>query len=168
MFSGWQTFYQMTGEGAATLIGLLFIVASLSSRRQAEANPAGVMLFTTPVVFHLTSVLVVSALALAPGGEGVSPSMIMTLWALGGLAYATWLAWRIRAIPNPTHWSDVWWYGAAPMAVYLALAICAAAACARAPHAAYAVALSLMALLLAAIRNAWDLATWLAPRRDDP
>ena len=46
MFAGWQTFYQMTGEAAATLTGLLFIVASLTSGRQNPMHERGVMLFT--------------------------------------------------------------------------------------------------------------------------
>ena len=73
MFSGWQTFYQMTGEVAATLTGLLFIVASLISGRQIEKMARGVKLFTTPTVFHFASVIVISGLALASGSEGAWP-----------------------------------------------------------------------------------------------
>ena len=165
MFTGWQTFYQMTGEAAATLTGLLFIVASLTSGRQSPMHERGVVLFTSPTVFHLASVLAISALALAPDGER-SRAALMLGWALLGLVYTTVLAIRIRAIPDPTHWSDFWWYGAAPAANYLALAGATALACARVAHAAYFVALCLTVLLLATIRNAWDLVTWLAPRRD--
>jgi hypothetical protein len=166
MFSGWQTFYQMTGEAAATLTGLLFIVASLTSGRPGPANERGVMLFPTPTVFHLASVLVISALALAPDWEGQSRAVLMLAWALSSLVYTTVLAIKIRAIPDATHWSDFWWYGAAPPATYLALAGATGLVCARTPHAAYFVALCLMVLLLVTIRNAWDLVTWLAPRRE--
>lgn len=166
MFGSWQSFYQMTGEVAATLIGLLFIVSSLTAGRPTSAMSRGVALFTSPTVFHLTSVLVISALALAPDGEGEPRAGIMAGWAVLGLAYAVVLAVRIRSIPDPTHWSDFWWYGVAPSITYLALAAATASACAVLPHAAYFVALSLIVLLLVAIRNAWDLVTWLAPRRD--
>src|ERR1700728_3646185 len=65
MFSAWQNLYQMTGEAAATLIGLLFIVASLTAGRQhSPVHERGMQLFTTPTVFHLVSVLVISALTL--------------------------------------------------------------------------------------------------------
>jgi hypothetical protein len=161
----WQSFYQMTGEAAATLIGLLFIVASLTPGRRDPAQTQGVALFTSPTVFHLVSVLVVSALALAPDG-GTVPAWIMTLWAAGSLPYAVFLAVRIGMKPKQTHWSDFWWYGAAPAAAYTALAGADASVLLRAPHAAIAVGLCLLVLLVMAFRNAWDLVTWLAPRRD--
>ncbi len=168
MFSGWQTFYQLTGSAAGELIGLLFIVATLTSRRSSPGSEQGVKVFTTPTVFHLALVLVVSALALAPGAEIDSASLVMTICALIGGGYAVAIGARITKLPTHTHWTDVWFYGAAPVAAYLALATSAGAAWARIPHAAYAVGLSLLILLLLAIRNAWDLITWLAPRRSDP
>jgi hypothetical protein len=165
MFSGWQTFYQMTGEAAATLTGLLFIVASLTSGRQSRKHERGVMLFTTPTVFHLASVLAISALALAPDGEQ-SRIALMVGWAGLSVVYTVFLAVQLARIEDPTHWSDFWWYGVAPAAVYLALAGAAALACAHVPHAADFLALCLIALLLVTIRNAWDLVTWLALRQD--
>ncbi|HEX4507471.1 MAG TPA: hypothetical protein VH722_17210 [Alphaproteobacteria bacterium] len=165
MFAGWQTFYQMTGEAAATLTGLLFIVASLTSGGQNRKHERGVMLFTTPTVFHLASVLAISALALAPDGER-SRIVLMIGWAGLSVAYTLFLAVHLARIEDPTHWSDFWWYGAAPVAVYLALAGAGAITWAHIPHAADLLALCLIALLLVTIRNAWDLITWLALRRD--
>jgi hypothetical protein len=169
VFGGWQSFYQMTGEAAATLIGLLFIVASLTSGRPASTNDRGVKLFTTPTVFHLASVLVISALALAPDGEGRSRAAMMLGWAFLSFVYTAVLAIQIRGIrsqAHQAHWTDPWWYGVAPSVAYLALAGTTALAWARIAHATYFAALCLMVLLLVAIRNAWDLVTWLAPRRE--
>jgi len=168
MFDGWQAFYQMTGGAAATLTGLLFIVASLTTGRQVSVTSAGVRLFTTPTVFHLVSVLVISALMLAPDGEGRSQSAIITVWSAGGLVYSVGRTVGLARLEKHSHWSDIWWYGFAPMACFLALAAASITACLRAPHAAYYVALCLTAQLVVAVRNAWDLVTWLAPRRGDP
>ena len=165
MFAGWQTLYQMTGEAAATLTGLLFIVASLTSGRSSSGQERGVILFTTPTVFHLASVLAISALALAPDGER-SPAVLMFAWAALGLVYAAYLAVQLYRIETPSHWSDFWWYGTAPVVLYLALAGATVSVYAHVGHAAYFVALCLTMLLLVTIRNAWDLVTWLAPRRD--
>jgi hypothetical protein len=173
MFFGWQTFYQLTGSAAGALIGLLFIVATLTSRQNQTSLGGegvvgmGVQLFTTPTVFHLGVVLIVSALALAPGAEIYSASLVMLVCALFALGYMAVIAVRLSRLDNPTHWSDFWCYGAAPVAVYLALAAAAGAAWLRAPHAAYAVGLTLLVLLMVAIRNAWDLVTWLSARRTD-
>ena len=169
MFAGWQAFYQMTGGSAATLTGLLFIVASLATgRRSADASATGQRLFTTPTVFHLLSVLVISGLVLIPDGEGPAQMAILIVWSGAGLIYGLGRLVGILRLPNRSHWSDVWWYGFAPAVVYVALAAASVSAGLGAPHAAFAVALCLMGLLTVAIRNAWDLVTWLAPRRDDP
>ena len=93
----------------------------------------------------------------------------MAACALAGLIYAVWVVLQIRKvrIDGPPHWTDLWCYGAAPAAVYLGLAAAALAAWTGWSCAPYAIAGALLALLLVSIRNAWDLVTWLAPRRDD-
>ncbi len=167
-FDGWQSFYEVTGEAAATLTGLLFVVVSFMSGREASKTVQGVKLFMSPKVFHLVSVLVISALALVPEGEAGAAIMAMTTWAALGLIYAVVVAARIHAAPEPAHWSDFWWYGVAPAVAFVALTAATASAWASWPHAAGLVALCLMTLLVVTIRNAWDLVTWLAPRRDKP
>jgi hypothetical protein len=167
MFAGWQSFYQMTGGAAATLTGLLFIVISLMAGRDRAATDSSQALFTTPTMFHLVSVLVISGLALTPESGVVSPSLIMIAWAAGGLVYSITRAVRLGRSSKLPHWSDVWWYGFGPAAVYIGLAIATGAAWLRAPHGVYLLSLCVTALLVLAIRNAWDLVTWLAPRRDD-
>jgi hypothetical protein len=164
MFLGWTAFYQLTGAASASLIGLLFIVATLTSR-QAEGTTMGVRLFTTPTVFHLALVLIISALALAPLAEAYLAPAAITVCAVAGFVHCVSLAVEIRRLPNPSHWSDFWYYGAAPVAAYVALGGVAVAAWAGARHAGHALGLVLLALLMLAIRNAWDLITWLAPRR---
>ena len=167
MFGSWQEFYQMTGEVAATLIGLMFIVTTLTSGRPASAQAErGVKLFTSPVVFHLASVLAISALVLVPDGEGRSSLVILSGWVLFGLFYTVRCAIHLRTIPDPTDGTDAWWYGVAPAATYAALAAAIGLGWARVQHAPYLMALSVLILLLLTIRNAWDLITWLAPRRD--
>jgi hypothetical protein len=173
MFAGWQTFFQTTAEAAATLTGLVFVVVTLSAGRQTTAaNSNGARLFTSPTVFHLTSVLVISALALMPCGQlpilAEAVTVMMGLWALGFLIYAGVVLNDILHLESQTHWSDRWCYGVAPTLAYAWLTGGAVAACLRMTYAPHAVALGLIGLLLICIRNAWDLATWLAPRRETP
>jgi hypothetical protein len=168
MFAGWQTFYQMTGEAAATLTGLLFVIISLVAGREGSVNSNGARLFTSPIVFHLTSVLVISGLALAPCNTPTAPIMLIIVWTLGAFAYATRNLIGILRMSETSHWSDLWFYGVAPFAAYAVLGVADVGALAHWPYAIYIVALSLLALLLLGIRNAWDLATFLAPRRSGP
>ena len=66
---------------------------------------------------------------------------------------------------NAPHWSDMPLYGFAPGALYVLLLGIAAAIWLQAPFAPGALAILLMVLMLLAIRNAWDLITWMAPGR---
>jgi hypothetical protein len=57
----------------------------------------------------------------------------------------------------------MFWYGVAPLIVYLGLAVAAIGALVGASWAAAGVAADLMALLLVSIHAEWDLVTYLAP-----
>jgi hypothetical protein len=149
---------------SASLIGLLFIVATLTSR-QEDGVSVGVKLFSTPTVFHLSLVLVISALVLAPLSEVYLAPAAITVCAVAGFVHCVSLAVQIRRLPDPSHWSDFWYYGMAPVAAYLALGGVAVATWGGARDARHVPGLVLLALLMLAIRNAWDLITWLAPRR---
>lgn len=166
MYDAWQNFFAMLGESAATLIGLLFVVVTLTSGRPASASAPGMRLFSSPTVFHLVTVLINSALALAPGDTEVFRRVLMGGWAAGGLLYAGALTLRLGRSGNRIHWTDFWYYGVVPALAYLVLVAAYAAAWIGARHAGFFVALGLLALLAVAIRNAWDLVTWLAPRRE--
>lgn len=163
MFAGWQSFFQMTGEAAATLTGLLFVVITITAGRPRPSGmQTGSRFFTTPTVFHFASVLAVSAMALAPASEGIWPLAAMTVWSLAGLACAAHIAIGILRLPTYAHWSDIGWYGLGPLAAHLGLTGSCVAVFLQWPHGCLALALAILALLLVSTRNAWDLATWLA------
>ncbi len=169
MFHGWDSFYLMIGSAAAGLIGLLFVVATLTTGRDHSAAMRGASLYMSPTVFHFAVVLVISAATQVPGLGRAQAGMIIGAAALAGLIYAASVALRLRRPHNqsPAHWTDLWCYGVYPTAIYLCLAVGAAGALEAASWAADSVAITLLALLLLGIRNAWDLVTWLAPRRSD-
>jgi len=62
------------------------------------------------------------------------------------------------------HWSDLWFYGVAPGLIYLALLVVAWGTAIGAVWSPEGVAAVVTAALLLAIRNEWDLITWIAPR----
>jgi hypothetical protein len=155
--AGWDNFYFMLGSAAAGLIGLLFVVVTLTSGFERSEALRGARLYTTPTVIHFGVVLSISAVAIAPRLPGSITVVIIGVIALLGLAYALRSAVGIlkpRQGAEPPHWSDSWFYGLTPAAIYLGLGSVAAALYAQ-----------LLALLLVSIRNAWDLVTWIAPKR---
>jgi hypothetical protein len=167
MFHGWENFYFMTGSAAASLIGLLFVVVTLTSGRELSQVMRGQALYMTPTALHYAIVLTMSAAVVAPGLSLPMMATLLGLIALVGLINALKACVGLAGLgknPDPPHWSDFWMYGVTPMLVYLALCVTAIFLGLAAPWAPYVMAALQLTLLLTAIRNAWDLITWMAPR----
>jgi len=163
MFAGWDDFYLMVGGAAGALIGLFFVVVTLTGSRGREAALRGSALYMTPTVFGLAVVLAVSALTAMPGLTARALGTILIAVAVLGAAQGATVFWRLvrgRA-PAVPHWSDYWCYGAGPTAAYLAIGGAGWAFDAEKPWATYVLAGVLLSALMLAIRNAWDLVTWL-------
>lgn len=170
MFEGWANFFLLIGGASGSLIGLLFIVATLSAGRDREQTMQGTAMYTTPTVVKLAVVLTLSGAAMAPGLGASLAGLMLAGVGVAGLIYGGRIIrlFRRRTLGEPAHWSDLWCYAAAPMTLYAALIGAGALVWLDRPAAAPACAVVLMLMLLMAIRNAWDLVTWLAPRASPP
>jgi hypothetical protein len=169
VFQGWDNFYLMTGSAAAGLIGLLFVVVTLTQGRDRSQAMRGVSIYMTPTVLNFAVVLSTSAVATAPGLAVPVMAAVLGAGVLVGLGNAVWACVAMRRPPpgsEPPHWSDFWLYGAAPAMIYLGLLATDVALWMQADWAVDAMAALLLALLLLGIRNAWDLVTWMAPQRN--
>ena len=165
MFHGWDNFFLVMGPSAGSLIGLLFVVITLTAGRDRESTLRGAALYLTPTIYHFGTVLAISASAMTPGLTAHQTALLVGAIALYGVGYTLVVGirlWRADGNIKP-HWSDIWMYGLTPPAIYLALLISAAAEFAWPRLAPYGVALVSMGLLFMGIRNAWDLVTWMAP-----
>ena len=167
MFERWDEFYLLAGSAAAVLIGLIFVVMTLMQDRPRSSVLAGSKLYMGPVVLQVSFVLVLSAAALVPGISAQAFAMTLAVVALWGAVRGVMSAVGIAAIKDPeVHWTDKWFYGVFPTAIYVALAVMAWAFWSGRSWAAIGVAATITALLLLSIRNEWDLVTWLAPKAD--
>jgi hypothetical protein len=166
MFPHWDSFYVLIGSAAGALIGLLFVVATLTAGREQSSVSRGTRVYMTPTVFHFAVVMALSALATAPEMQAPLVGLILGACAVLGLLYSLWIAMRLRRdkLVNE-HWSDFWCYGVAPTATYLGLGTTAVSVWTVPSQAPYGAAFLLLVLLLVGIRNAWDLVTFLAPRQ---
>lgn len=170
MLDAWHDFYLLTGSAAAALIGLLFVVTTLTAGRDRSTVRRGMRLYTSPVVFHLALILLLSGAAMAPPLPAKAFGWLCGACGAIGAVAGTRIAIGIHRIPSDGEtagWFDIWWYGILPALLYLLLAGCAAAIVANCPWGVAGVGACLMALLLSAIHNAWDLVTWLAPAASD-
>jgi len=165
MFAHWDSYYLLIGTAAGALIGLLFVVATLNAGREVTDVTRGTKTYLTPTVFHFAMVVVVSALATAPGLPARTVGLLLGACAVVGFVYSGLICVRLRSGNMAgQHWSDFWYFGVAPTAIYLGLGATSATAWAAPSALPYASAVLLLLLMLVGIRNAWDLVTWLAPR----
>ena len=166
MFEGWNDYFVLIGTASGGLIGLLFVVITLTSGldRRRSLRASGV--YMTPNVVHFAVTLVASALVLAPRISTRVDALVLGGAALAGLGNAVRTCLGVAAFAkesgSPPHWSDMPAYGIAPGLLYVLLFGDAVAVWFGMAFAPFALAGLLMVLMLLAIRNAWDLITWIA------
>jgi len=168
MFEHWGEFYLLAGSAAAVLIGLIFIVVTLMQDRPRSTMLFGSKLYMGPVVLQVSFVLVLSAAALTPDIAPRAMAAVSAAVALWGLARGVQSIIGISALKgeDAPHWTDVWFYGFIPTMLSLLLVAVAAGYWRGAEWAVNAMAVAITGVLLLAVRNEWDLVTWLAPRPD--
>jgi len=170
MFEGWENYYLMVGSSAGALIGLMFVVVTLTAGRDRAEVEHGKHLYTSPIVWHLAVILALSGAAAVPG----IPASIFGYSALGlavlGFGWGVRSAVGIARRPGAPEAAgfDMFWYGVAPAIVYLGLTIAALGLLWGEPWATNGIAAALMALLLVSIHAEWDLVTYLAPIAGQP
>jgi hypothetical protein len=169
MFEGWSDYFVLLGTAAAGLIGLLFVVVTLTtSVERSRALRAG-GIYMTPIAIHFGVVLSLSACTLVPRLTSEQTAILIAVFGALGFAGSMRTCFGIVDFHkggDAPHWSDFWGYGAAPAAAYVLVETSAFELWRRAEWAVYLLAGALLVLMLIAIRNAWDLLTWMAPGRD--
>jgi hypothetical protein len=165
MFDTWQNFYLLMGPSAAALIGWLFVVATLTQNSTNHAQTAhGMRVYSTPIVFHLSAIVLAAALALMPHTPVAVIAGAVSATAGAGLVYCVYVGREMRTGKIVGHWADFWSYAVA-VAIAYAVQLAAGIGLMQGwPAATWMLAGSFLAQLMIAIYNAWDLVTWIAPR----
>jgi hypothetical protein len=153
----WHGFYELLGVGAATLIGAMFVVASLASRFLASKRGDLSRMFITPTVTHLSSVLFGCALIAAPVPMALRGA-VFGLGGIAGMGYGIHVTTFInKRLDNH---GDRLWYAGGPVLGYglmVAAGLTLGMAGDAGPLGVDLLAASLALLLLAGVRNAWDI-----------
>ena len=157
-FHEWHEFYLMIGTVAGALVALLFVAVSISVGYLTEERTVANRTFLTPIIIHFSSIVFLSALALAPEKY---PQLIEFLIGLNGLAggiVAAAVFYRVWSM----HFSGVYvvdhfGYGLAPLIAYLVILAAAICAYRDIEWSAYLLGGGVVLLMLVNIRNAWDM-----------
>jgi hypothetical protein len=165
VFSAWSSFYVMTGSSAAALIGLMFVVITLTAGdRAVRNNPDSISTYSTPTVMHFGAAFLISALFVAPWHRPIVPAIVLALGSLSGLLYVAHTAIRAMQLPYTPDLEDRVWYTLVPLLAYGVVFIGAIALPPFTTKALFAVGAGVVLLTFMGIRNAWDIVTFLVMR----
>jgi hypothetical protein len=168
----WHDFYVLIGTASATLVGLMFVAASIGASVFNEEHRAPMRAFVTPTVVHFAAVLFTSLLVTIPTHSWHGHGALLAAGGLAGAIYCGKILVEIviRRSFN-VDFGDRLFYALIPLLGYLLLLISAALLLMRSAAGAEFIAAALLTLLLAGIRNAWDMTVWImirAPSRTEP
>ena len=168
ILSDWQNFYMIMGTAAATLTGLMFVVTTLIAGidTQVDALNAGISAFNTPIVVQFCAVLLLAGVFSAPWQTFSSLSLLLGLVGVGMVSYYMIVMKRMRRMPNYQATLEDWlWYITFPLLAHILLIVAAIMLSTNPAPALYIISAAMIMHLLAGIRNAWDMVTFLAVER---
>ncbi len=163
----WHDFYALIGTAAATLIGAMFVVMSIGIGFLTRDRLVAIRTFLTATVIHLSSALFGCALAMVPALDQRWLAALVAVGGLAGIGYSARVIQGFRQHEG-TDRSDWFWYALLPLAAYAVLPVAAATAARGMPASLDLLAAALAFLLVAGIRNAWDMLVFLVTRSRDP
>src|SRR5262249_17579150 len=80
LVDAWHDFDVLIGTAAATLIGLMFVAASIGASVYTEKDRAAMEAFISPTVVHFSAVLFVAILSLVPSHAWPTLAGLLALW----------------------------------------------------------------------------------------
>ena len=156
----WHEFYVLVGTAAAALVALLFVAVSVGAGFLTPERSAGTRTFFSPVVVHFSAVLYACAIGLVPSHTRLSFASLLGGAAFVAAIYSGVIFLRVLK-DNKIDLADRLLYGTAPLLGYAGALVAAVFILTNTPGGAEILATTLLLLLLANIRNAWDLATFI-------
>jgi len=161
----WHDFYLLVGTASATLVGLMFVAASIGAQVFTERSREAMRAFISPTVVHFGAVLFICMAATVPSQTWVTLAVLLILGGAAGTLYAArvWVQIFVRR-SFAVDVIDRLFYALIPVAGYLLVAGAAFLLLERSQWSLEVLAAALVTLLYAGIRNAWDMTMWIVIR----
>jgi hypothetical protein len=166
----WHDFFLLTGTAAATLLGLVFVAASIAATVPNEklGDMGNRALWVLPIVYAFLRVLVVSAVGVIPGQTGTSFGDVLSGLAIFDLGRMVWVTRGMRnhhRSHEKLELADWGWYVVYPGLATLLLAVTGVALAAGWAFPVSLLAVGMIGHMFVGVHNAWELADWLATRQ---
>jgi hypothetical protein len=162
----WHEFYTLLGTASATLVGLLFVAATVGSGVFTANRRAPLRVFLSASVVHFSGILAVCLIVLAPLQTWEPFGLLILGCGIFGLVYCG-LIWRdsVRDGLNAAiDLEDRMWYVLVPIVGYLLEAATGATLLLQLDLGCTALAFAVGVLMVAGIHNAWDITIWIITR----
>jgi len=158
----WHDFYLLVGTASATLVGLMFVAASIGAHIFTESNRRGTGAFISPTVVHFASTLFLCAAGTVPAHTWLTLAVVVTLVGVIGAGYSGNVLVQMLVRRHFTvDVVDRLFYALFPLVGYFVVLAAAGLLFARLESGLATLAVGLLTLLLAGLRNAWDMMIWI-------
>jgi hypothetical protein len=171
VFSGWGSFFTLTGSAGAGLIGLLFVVVTLGVDLSASRRLDVARALMTPALISFADVLLQGMIVLAPWPSDRPIGIVFVVLGIAGLVYRVNAVRlrihrvRLKAIDGPVDWI---FHNVLPVIGSVSLIAGGAGLLAGAAFAPFAIAGSTTFLLFSGIYRTWSETLVLAAPADKP
>jgi hypothetical protein len=161
----WHDFYVLLGTASATLVGLMFVTATIGSQVFTEGNRSAMRAFLSPTVVHFSAVLFICILAAIPSQTWRTLAALLAISGFSGIAYSArvWVQLFVRRRFDVDVIDRVF-YALIPVLGYLFVLLSAVLLVNEWGSGLDLLAAALITLLFAGIRNAWDMTIWIVIR----
>lgn len=157
MLVSWSNFFTLTGSAGATLLGLLFVVATLGTNLTTSRKLDIAHASMTPALYSFTDVLLQSLIVQVPWGANWQSGSFLIILACWGIIYRINRVWvrrklQLRAINGLV---DRIFHNAVPVVASIILLFGGVGLIRESAFAPYAIASSSILLLISGIYRSW-------------
>jgi hypothetical protein len=166
---GWHDFYVLVGTASATLVGLMFVTASIGAQVFTERSREALRAFISPTVVHFSAILFICILAAIPSHTWSTLGALLLVAGAAGIAYSAriWVQLFVRR-SFAVDMVDRMFYAAIPVLGYLLVLVSGCLLLMQSALSVDVLAAALITLLVAGIRNGWDMTIWIVIRTPVP
>ena len=165
LFHTWHDFYLLVGTASATLVGLMFVAATLGASVFSEQHRNAMQAFISPTVVNFAAALFICIGVMVPSQTWLSLGLLLSAGGVAGLIYAGrgWVQMFVRRSFH-VDMVDRMFYATVPLLGYLLVLAAGILLLLRLRWSAEVAAAALVVLMFAGVRNAWDMTTWIMMR----
>jgi hypothetical protein len=163
LLHAWHDFYILVGTASATLVGLMFVAASIGSSVFNEEHLEPLKAFLTPTVVHFASVVFACLVVIIPTHTPKTLGGLLAAGGVLGVGYCVNISVQLFIRRRfKVDFTDRLFYALVPLLGYLLLSIAGVLLWLQSKESVNILAAGMLTLLLAGIRNAWDMTLWTA------